>query len=630
VASVGRVALICMPFAAADLPPLGVSILKPLLERADVRCDIHYINLRFRRFTERPDLYDGAIGPHADRVFREALFGEAQLGANPFLAQDAEAVLDPKDPDYSVALLRAKRDWCRTQLRPFVGPFLDDVMKADFWKDYGLIGFSLVFSQTVASVALARCIKERWPKTLIALGGPACDAEMGGALLKLFPFVDWAFSGEADLSFPQAVFRWSEGRSPAGIPGVTYRDGGEVVMQGDGEAIDLDTLPDPDFGEYFAALRRWAPDLLSGASLSAELSRGCWWAEKRGCIFCGLNRTSRTFRCKDPTKAAAQIARLRHRYGVEKVHCTDTVLDSRAFETVLPALAASGRPGTLFVETRPTLSRRELQAMKQAGVTRFQPGIESLDTSLLTHMCKGTSLSTNVQLLKWSRVVGLAPHWGFLYGFPGEDREAYARIAALVPSLLHLNPPDYVIPIQLHRFSPLFELRDAWGLRNVKAAAEYRMIYPFDPGDLDQLAYDFDYDFDGKADVPAYTHQARTALRFWQQCWTRGAPPSLVLHRASDDTIVLRDSRPRREEATVRLEGESALIYLVCDERQKLEDIASAVRCRTAKRPPGDAMVRACLEGFVSRRLMLRDGPWYLSLATDNEIQIAHGLDPHA
>jgi ribosomal peptide maturation radical SAM protein 1 len=612
-----RVVLFCMPFADVDCPSLGVSLLKPLLERVGIACDVQYLNVAFRTYTDRPGLYDKICLQRGEWVFGEALFGEAWARSDRGKLDVPGPLPIREDPDFLSAMSDTLLHWCLTSLRPFAAPFVDHVMETTPWDEYDIVGFSTVFSQSVSSLALARRIKERWPAKIIAFGGPACDEEMGSALLRLFPFVDWVFSGEADLSFPQAVRQWSEGRPPEGIPGVAYRDRGEIVRQGNGRSIDLNSLPYPDFDDYVTALRRWAPDVLSSAFLSLEFSRGCWWADKGGCSFCGLNRAMRAFRCKDPERAKAEILTVRRRYRIERVHCTDTILDMRIFDTVLPVLSTQKTVGTLFVETRPTLNRTHLQAMRKAGVGMFQPGIESLDTSILAHMRKGTTLAANIQLLKWSREYGLAPHWGFLYGLPGEDRKAYERMASLIPSLVHLQPPEYIIPIRLQRFSPLFEHSETWGLRNIRAAEVYRSIYPFDQEDLDQLVYDFDCDFDGKEDIPIYTRPVKRELRTWQECWGGSDAPLLAFRQEEGGEIIIDDTRPCCERSSVKLEKEAAMAYLACDARQTFDSIAAEVRREMGRRYPGDVTVQRSLDELVSQRLMLKDGDGYLSLAND-------------
>jgi len=78
---------------------------------------------------------------------------------------------------------------------------------------------------------------------------------MGRALLRLFPFVDWVFNGEADLSLPQAVSQWFAGKPPEGIAGVAYRHEGQIIEQDTGRSPEMDTLPYPDFDDYFMALK---------------------------------------------------------------------------------------------------------------------------------------------------------------------------------------------------------------------------------------------------------------------------------------------------------------------------------------------------------------------------------------
>ena len=60
------------------------------------------------------------------------------------------------------------------------------------------------------------------------------------------------------------------------------------------------------------------------------------------------------------------------------------------------------------------LRKSQLQTMVAGGVTRIQPGIESLSTSILRLMRKGTSRLQNIQLLKWCADLQLNVAWNFL------------------------------------------------------------------------------------------------------------------------------------------------------------------------------------------------------------------------
>jgi len=570
------------------------------------------LNILFQALSGNPDIYEGIadIMIVGEWVFGEELFGEGW-------AQSDRARLDrlsaPVLPD-GFALTELRDDLAH--LRSMAGPFIRECTDAINWKDYGIIGFTSVFSQHVASLALARRIKERWPEKIIAFGGANCDEVMGKALLRLFPFVDWVFSGEADLSFPQAVTQWFSGKPPQGIPGIAYRHNGQISEQCAGDLPEMDALPYPDFDDYFSALRKWALAHLPFAPVSLEFSRGCWWGNKSQCIFCGLNRRTLHFRAKSPQRAEAEIKALTARHKTYRVILTDSILDMRFFKTLLPALAEWRGLEELFVDTKANLNRDQMRMLKSAGVNLFQPGIESLDSEILAHMRKGTTLLQNVQLLKWAREYDLHPAWNLLCGFPGENPEAYRRMALLVPLLVHLRPPAIVSPVLLVRFSPMFEQSHEWRLKNVRAHAGYGAIYPFPQEDLDQLAYFFDYDFEGKDHILAYVNPVKREVRAWQQRWEQDEPPVLAFEPQPEGKIAIYDTRPCRSSYRVELEGEIATAYLACDAARQFDSLASEIHEKRGKEHSADAALRRGLDELVARRLMLREGDRYLSLAT--------------
>ncbi len=604
-----RVLLVSMPFAVVRYPSSSLSTLKPLLQREGIDCDLSYFNIAFQAYGGCPDAYHhvaNTVWRLGEWPFGEELFGEEWASS---ARGRLDALVPPDRPEAN--LLRRRL----AHFRSISGPFIQQCLDTIAARDYDIIGFTSTFAQQIPSLALARRIKERWPDKVIVFGGANCDGSMGEALLKLFPFVDWVFAGEADLSFPSTVRRWLDGRLPEGIPGVAYRRDGQIVTQGVGAPIDLETIPYPDFADYFAALSRWAPEARQTAYITLELSRGCWWGAKSQCLFCGLNHSHLHFRSKSPQRAAAEIKTLTARHGVPRVMLTDTILDMNFFKTLLPALSSDGKPEDMVVEIKANLSRDQLRALKSAGANTIQPGIESLDTELLAHMRKGITLLQNAQLLKWAREYGMIVKWNLLCGFPRENPKAYSRMALLIPSIVHLSPPCSVTQLLLQRFSPLFEQRAEWGLTKVSASAHYRSLYPFSQQDLDELAYYFDCDFDGKDGMATYVGPARREVESWLRCWAEKEPPLLAFERGEDGKVVIYDTRPCRMAPRVELEGEMAAAYLACDARRPFDALAREARERMGQEYRGDISLRRDLDELVARRLMLREGEWYLALA---------------
>lgn len=185
---------------------------------------------------------------------------------------------------------------------------------------------------------------------------------------------------------------------------------------------------------------------------------------------------------------------LTSRYPTIKfVDVVDNILDNSYFREVIPGLVERDLGLTIFYEVKANLSREQLRTLKQAGIKRIQPGIESLDREILRLMRKGCTTIQNVQLLKWAREVGVQVDWNLITGFPGEEPVAYQHMAKMIPALVHLQPPMETGQLRLDRFSPYFQQPEAYGMVRVRPAAAYRYIYPFPEESLARLAYYFDF-----------------------------------------------------------------------------------------------------------------------------------------
>jgi ribosomal peptide maturation radical SAM protein 1 len=606
-----RVLLVSMPFSSTKYPSPALGILKPLVRATGTPCDVAYLNVFFQAFCGQPHVYEGV----ADfMIIGESVFG-AELFGDEWAASERGQLKDYDAPFLPRGAVRKAVKKSLLNLRTMAGPFLDECLKILRIEDYGIIGFTSVYSQQAASLALARRIKKLWPEKIIVFGGANCQEEMGDALLRLFPFVDWVCNGEADISFPRAVRHWSEGSPPAGIDGISYRGRDGIITQGSGPSPRMEDLPYPDFDDYFAALDRWAPEDRFSAPISLEFSRGCWWGKKSQCIFCGLNCKTVDYRKKSAERAETEIKALVKQYRVDKVILTDSVIDMSLFKTVLPALSRWGGVEELFLETRAHLTRKQVGLLRSAGVKSFQPGIESLDTEMLKLMGKGTTLLHNIRFLKWAREFGLYPTWNLLCGFPGEPPEAYRRMAELVPAIAHLCPPMGVNPVLLVRFSPLFENSRQYGLENVRAHGGYGSIYPFEQHDLDELACFFDFDFPGKGEMAAYIEPLEKRVHLWKQLWSRSRPPALTFDAIHDGKVAIYDTRPGQKKNRLELTGLAAAAFEACEAICSFETLAADLASKWGHSYPGDAELQHILKYLVDHHLMLHEDGHYLSLA---------------
>jgi ribosomal peptide maturation radical SAM protein 1 len=180
---------------------------------------------------------------------------------------------------------------------------------------------------------------------------------------------------------------------------------------------------------------------------------------------CGLNGSSMAFRSKSPARTLEEVETLVQRYGRLDLQAVDNIIDVRYLRDVLPQLRERAYDLSLFYETKANVRKDHVRLLRESGVDRIQPGIESLSTPILRFMRKGVTAFQNVQLLKWCAEYGLRVFWNVIYGFPGEPPEEYARMATIVPALEHLSPPS-LGPLVLDRFSPYHERPGDFGSRS--------------------------------------------------------------------------------------------------------------------------------------------------------------------
>ncbi|HEY8148784.1 MAG TPA: RiPP maturation radical SAM C-methyltransferase [Vicinamibacteria bacterium] len=611
--------LVCMPFGPAFSPSIGLSLLKAGLATHGMSARVRYFSIRFaelvgHRFYHRlaaegePTIEDLA----GEWVFSNALFDAPAAGeyVDDILRRRVTWTTNEGDPPASPALidqlLRA-----RERVAPFLSWCLDEVLRAR----PKLVGFTSVFQQHVASLALARQIKRAIPEAFIVFGGANCEGVMGAETVRQFPFVDAVVSGEADLVFPELAQRVLAGEPVDDLPGVRGRRGVEADFAG-GRFInapmtrDLDSLPYPDYTDYFQqfAASRFAPAWRP--SVFFETSRGCWWGEKMHCTFCGLNGQTMTFRSKSPRRALEELKWLTKRYPRCRIQVTDNILDMRYFKDFIPALAARPLRARLFYEVKANLKKEQLRMLRKAGIRHVQPGIESFSDPTLKLMRKGVSGLQNVQLLKWCKELGIRPLWNLIWGFPGEQPAEHERMAGLVRRLTHLRPPESYGMIRLDRFSPNFNDADRLGFMDVAPLPPYRYVYRLPSEALANLAYFFTFRYREPRDVASYVAPLVKELRSWHRHW----PMHDLFSVQKGDWLLLCDLRGGSRTPLTLLRGADRILYQACDSASDIRRLGECL-AQSREAPLSNNAIAERLASLLKRGLLVTDGFRYLALA---------------
>src|SRR5665213_1613097 len=210
------VALVSMPFISLNRPSLATALLKAILERQGSVCDVYNL---FIAFAEKVGL---TLYERLSVISDRQLAGERLFASSVFGPEFSPALKLPVG--YDPADTQETREAVMRRLHEVPAVFLDDCLKNIPWAQYRIVGFSTMFEQNLASLALARRIKQRWPDTVIVFGGANCEGEMGLELHRKFAFVDYVCSGEGDHIFPEMVNCILEGRPVPDLPGLIRRE----------------------------------------------------------------------------------------------------------------------------------------------------------------------------------------------------------------------------------------------------------------------------------------------------------------------------------------------------------------------------------------------------------------------
>lgn len=603
-----RVAMVVMPFASAGFPVIGVSLLQAALQRDGFDCDVHYLNLRYagRRglngyhwLSESPQM--AMMG---EWVFAREVFGDSL----PSDAEYRQEILFPRSGDNLdirnlLDLMAARND---------AGDFLEDCLGSIDWSQYCVIGFSTTFEQNLPSLALASRLKKLFPETAIVFGGNNCEGEMGIALHRSFPFVDYVCSGVGDVAFPELVNRLFDGQIGTGIDGIVARVDGQTVVPNRivNPVSGLDSLPIPSYDGYYSQLGLYGLEGQFESLTPFESARGCWWGAKSHCTFCGLNGGSMAFSSKSPDRLLNELELLGSKYGRNFV-AVDNILDLKYLTSVFPTIIERGLDYSFHYETKVNLKKHQLRTLRDAGVQHLQPGIESLSTSILQLMKKGCTALQNIEFLKWAHELGIRVVWNLLYGFPEEDPEEYRKMIALIPGLYHLQAPDYCARVRPDRFSPYFTRPDEFGLARVNPDRSYSYVYALDPEMVRQLAYFFEFEDEVSEQTKPYAEQLFIAAQEWRE---QPVECQLVL-TASQTGVVIEDTRWAGEGRREELAPLASAIYRFCDEARSFPAITAHVCAALGRVPDGE--IRDVLQRFVENRWIVNEGAAYLALATE-------------
>ncbi|PLX81203.1 MAG: radical SAM protein [Desulfuromonas sp.] len=326
-----------------------------------------------------------------------------------------------------------------------------------------VVAFSAQCATYPPTLQIARLVKRESSGIRVIIGGHNATF-VARQTLERHPYVDAVVRGEGEKTLPALIDAWQDGASGAGILGVTWRDGDQIVEEEDRGLIpDLADLPFPDYS--------LAPDLesyreacqLPRSIAILEVGRGC----THSCVYCSeaalWRRRCRTY---PVPRLVKEMLMLRDTQGADcfLLAYDQFTADRRFVNEFCESMIEAGlqRQSWYCISRLDTVDRDLLRLMREAGCESMCYGIDSGSERTLAFIRKKIDVSILQQRVTETTEQGLVPTLSFVVGFPEEERsdvDATLELALMTGVRGNSNPllqiPTVLPGTELHhRYLP--------------------------------------------------------------------------------------------------------------------------------------------------------------------------------
>lgn len=427
----------------------------------------------------------------------------------------------------------------------------------DFSK-YRLIGFSVCFDQLFSSLYAAKWIKNHYPQVKIVFGGSSCCSKVGESLVKNFGQIDFIIDGEGELALCTLI-KTLITKPSTSIP---------AVIQAEGHSkLDLDTLPPPDFTNYFRELTQSFPEKPFEPVLPVEFSRGCWWGK---CSFCNLNIQWNDYRGKKAETVAAEVVSHSVKYESLDFTFTDNALPPKEADRFFDAAAGQKKDFSFFAEIRAITGEKKIQAYRKGGLNSVQVGIEAFSDSLLQKMQKGTRTIDNIAVMKYCMMHGVTLDGNIITHFPTSTRQEVEETLTALDFVLPYHP------LSTARFflgygSPVDKNPAGYGLQ----ARIHRFNHLLFPDSVQKYLIYLHKDYTGDKTIQnELWKDVSLKVERWQQFHQARKHSAFPLsYRDGEMFLIIRQEQENNKVLRHKLKGISRQIYLSCTEPQNIDTL---------------------------------------------------------
>jgi radical SAM superfamily enzyme YgiQ (UPF0313 family) len=306
--------------------------------------------------------------------------------------------------------------------------------------DFDVIGFR-VFSTDLFSVKKSLLIvKKRRPDAKIILGG-AHPSAFPEQTLQYFEEADFAIRGEAETGLADLISNFSKLDivRKTQIPGLIWRNNGEIISNPPIFPEDLDSLGYPDWDLINPSNYPFQTSYLTKSKIVAPLlmTRGCPYQ----CTFCSCRSvTGHKIRSHSVSYIIEEIKFLKSNFGIKEVCFIDD--NFLVFKDLVSNLCEQmikqkiNIKWSCFGIRLDLLDKEILSLMEKSGCYLLTVGIESGSQRILDHMKKKLTLDLikeKITLIKTTTHIKIIGN--FILGYPLEKEEDIYKTIRIAKSL---------------------------------------------------------------------------------------------------------------------------------------------------------------------------------------------------
>jgi radical SAM superfamily enzyme YgiQ (UPF0313 family) len=289
------------------------------------------------------------------------------------------------------------------------------------------------------TVQIARAAKELYPDKPVILGGwhPSLLPDQTLAA----NYIDIVVKGQGEDALVEVIRAVESGASLKGIPGVGYKEDGQLRFNSPRSLRPLAEMPPKayhlaDFDAYERVCgRRWA---MYTSSLACPYN--CGYCTNEGVY-------GRKWNALEPEQVAEETCDLVSRYNLELLWIVDDnflVSRERAVGIAEEILKRGvsfkwSVQGSTNLVCR--LTHEELTLMRRAGLTQVAQGADSGSPKVLKLMNKDfQKVETIYQAAEKLSQAGIRPSFNIIFGYPGEGEDERRESIALIMDICRRYP----------------------------------------------------------------------------------------------------------------------------------------------------------------------------------------------